>query len=236
MADEASSSAQSAPEPGFAPPDFDRLNRYGWSWRGEGAVDENYMDLAYLVARNSSCKDGHMGCVLVSGIAPGQGAELSPAAPVGEVEICTINSALFGPHRSDCHAEANAVAAAARRGLPLAGLSCFVTRSPCLACYKLLASAGIGRIIAPQPLDSPDSAASASVLGIECRAVRDTEARDLWREALGRTNEDMDRIRALREERKRLRKEHKFGRKTIRSDGQESATAEEQASDPSMVE
>ena len=38
------------------------------------------------------------------------------------------------------------------------------------------------------------------------------------------------------EERKRLRKEHKFGRKTIRSDGQESATAEEQASDPSMVE
>ena len=46
----------------------------------------------------------------------------------------------------------------------------------------------------------------------------------------------MERVRALREERKRLRKEHKFGRKTIRSDGQELATAEEQASDPSMVE
>ena len=64
----------------------------------------------------------------------------------------------------------------------------------------------------------------------------DTPARASFREQLGSANEDMERVRALREERKRLRKEHKFGRKTIRSDGQELATAEEQASDPSMVE
>ena len=124
----------------------------------------------------------------------------------------------------------------ARRGESFLGLSCFVTRSPCVACYKLLAAAGVRRIVSPQRFDSSDCAASAAALGIEVCVVLDTPARASFREQLGSANEDMERVRALREERKRLRKEHKFGRKTIRSDGQELATAEEQASDPSMVE
>ena len=101
---------------------------------------------------------------------------------------------------------------------------------------ELLAAAGVRRIVSPQRFDSSDCAASAAALGIEVCVVLDTPARASFREQLGSANEDMERVRALREERKRLRKEHKFGRKTIRSDGQELATAEEQASDPSMVE
>ena len=70
-------------------------------------ADANYLDLAYLVARNSTCKDGHMGCVIVQGVDIGQGGELGPAC--GNVLFCTINTPLFGAYRSDCHAEANAV-------------------------------------------------------------------------------------------------------------------------------
>ena len=218
------------------PPDFDALSRYGWLWQAESTVDENYMDLAYLIARNSSCKDGHMGCVVVRGLATGQGGDCTPEA-VGTILLCIINTPLFGAHRSDCHAEANAVSECARRGEAFLGLSCFVTRSPCVACYKLLAAAGVRRIVSPQRFDSSDCAASAAALGIEVCCVLDTTARAAFREQLGSANEDMERVRALREERKRLRKEHKFGRKTIQKNGQESATAEEEeAPDPSMVE
>ena len=201
--------------PAFRAPDFDALNRYGWSWSAEATVDENYMDLAYLVARNSTCKDGHMGCALVEEVPTG-GGETAASEQVGCIALCTINTALFGAHRSDCHAEANAVAESAARGLPLRGLSCYVTRAPCTACYKLLASAGVRRIVAPQALDSPDCIASATVLDIECRVVQDSDARAACRRSLGTRHEDMERVRALREERKRLRKEGTFGKKAIR--------------------
>jgi deoxycytidylate deaminase len=198
------------------PPDFDQLNRYGWQWCVDESTDANYMDLAYLVARNATAKDGHMGCVLVSSVNTGSSASETQQ---GEVVLCTINSSLFGAHRSDCHAEANAVAECARRGRPVQGLSCYVTRAPCNACYKLLASAGIGRIVAPQPLDSADCVASAAALGIENVALRDSERREARRRGLGTSNEDMERVRALREERKRLRKEKNFGRKTLKVGG-----------------
>ena len=202
---------------GFAPPDFDRLNRYGWTWCADESADQNYMDLALLVARNSTCKDGHMGCVLVSGLARGRGGE-SSAHQVGEVELCTINSALFGAYRSDCHAEANAVSVCAQRGRSVAGMSCFVTRAPCTACYKLLAAAGIGRIVSPQLLPSADCTASSRALGIEVRCVVDSAERQARRAALTAQHEDMDRVRELREERKRLKREKAFGKKSIQAD------------------
>ena len=67
LADGQASSGASA----LSTTDFSALNLYGWHWQPESTVDENYMDLAYLVARNSSCKDGHMGCVIVRDIAAG---------------------------------------------------------------------------------------------------------------------------------------------------------------------
>ena len=203
-------------------PDFDALNRYGWQWSEDESADANYMDLAYLVARNATAKDGHMGCVLVSSVRAGSSTS---EAQQGDVVLTTINSSLFGAHRSDCHAEANAVAECARRGRSIQGLSCYVTRAPCTACYKLLASAGIGRIVAPQPLDSADCVASAAALGIENVAVRDSEQRAARRHGLGTSNEDMERVRALREERKRLRKEKSFGRKTLKGVGGAPGTA-----------
>ena len=115
--------AASASEDAWAqPPDFNNLNKYGWNWDAAFTTDENYLDLAYLIARNSTAKDGHMGCVLVRGISAGGGSVRSSDA-VGELVLCTINSSLFGAHRSDCHAEANAVALCAQRGERMRGSS-----------------------------------------------------------------------------------------------------------------
>ena len=45
------------------------------------------------------------------------------------------------------HAEANALAQAARNGVRVDGGDIYVTASPCFNCYKLIANAGLRRII-----------------------------------------------------------------------------------------
>ena len=45
------------------------------------------------------------------------------------------------------HAEANAIAQAARNGARIEGASIYVTASPCWGCFRLIANAGIVRIV-----------------------------------------------------------------------------------------
>lgn len=49
------------------------------------------------------------------------------------------------------HAEANAVANAARHGASLKGTTMVVTHTPCMSCAKLLVQAGVTRIVSPAP-------------------------------------------------------------------------------------
>jgi deoxycytidylate deaminase len=41
------------------------LRTCDWRFRDDLTVDENFMDLAHVLTRNSRCAGGHMGCVLV---------------------------------------------------------------------------------------------------------------------------------------------------------------------------
>jgi dCMP deaminase len=45
------------------------------------------------------------------------------------------------------HAEANAILQAAKHGARIEGADIYVTASPCWNCFKLIANAGIGRIL-----------------------------------------------------------------------------------------
>jgi dCMP deaminase len=45
------------------------------------------------------------------------------------------------------HAEANALVQAARNGVRLEGSHIYVTASPCFNCFKLIANAGVCRIV-----------------------------------------------------------------------------------------
>lgn len=45
------------------------------------------------------------------------------------------------------HAEANALVQAARHGMRIEGASIYVTASPCWGCFRLIANAGIVRIV-----------------------------------------------------------------------------------------
>jgi dCMP deaminase len=44
------------------------------------------------------------------------------------------------------HAEANAIAQAAKNGVAIDGAEIYVTASPCLTCFKLVANSGIAAV------------------------------------------------------------------------------------------
>ena len=46
------------------------------------------------------------------------------------------------------HAEQNAIAQAARHGVPIDGSTCYVTMEPCYTCAKMLINAGVVRVVA----------------------------------------------------------------------------------------
>ncbi|MEY3491829.1 MAG: hypothetical protein RL309_957 [Verrucomicrobiota bacterium] len=50
------------------------------------------------------------------------------------------------PELATVHAEQNAVADAAKRGVSLQGTICYVTHFPCVNCAKILAAAGITEV------------------------------------------------------------------------------------------
>ena len=179
-------------------PDFARLDRVGWRYESWKTADENYMDLAYLLARNSEARDGHMGCCVVRG---------------GRVVATTINCALYGEARSDVHAEAAAVSDCARRGEPLGGAAIYVTRAPCPRCYKLVCVAGVARIVAPTDLETDDCARSAREFGIAVVRLEDSDRRAAWRDALAAEHRDEDAINAARERRKALKRAKTYGKR-----------------------
>lgn len=113
---------------------------------GRPSWDAYFMATALLLASRSSCERLHVGCVVVSGgenrnriIAAGYNGFLPGAAHRSRVRD--------GHEQATVHAEQNAVADAARRGVALDGATVYVTHIPCITCAKILAAAGIREIV-----------------------------------------------------------------------------------------
>ena len=104
--------------------------------------DEYFMSIAYLISSRSSCDRLHVGCVLVN-----------------DTRIISVgyNGFLAGaPHESivrnnheqaTVHAEQNAIADAAKRGVSVSGSTAYITHYPCINCAKILIASGIKKII-----------------------------------------------------------------------------------------
>lgn len=107
--------------------------------------DEYFMSAAVLISMRSACDRLHVGCLVVSSgkhpnriIAAGYNGFL-PGAP--------HNSCVRDGHeQATVHAEQNAVADAAKRGVSLMGATVYVTHFPCVNCAKILAAAGVGAV------------------------------------------------------------------------------------------
>lgn len=111
-------------------------------------VDWNtyFMNIAREVSTRATCDRKHVGAVIVSAskyiIATGYNGSI-PGAPHCDDAGHMMED---GHCVRTVHAEANAVAQAARNGIACVGASIYVTASPCWPCFKLMANAGIVHI------------------------------------------------------------------------------------------
>ena len=107
--------------------------------------DEYFMAAATLVSSRSACERLHVGCVIVSAgkhpnriITAGYNGFLPGTPHTSQVRD--------GHEQATVHAEQNAVADAAKRGVSLEGATAYVTHFPCINCAKILSSAGIASL------------------------------------------------------------------------------------------
>lgn len=107
--------------------------------------DEYLMSTALLISLRSACDRLQVGCVMVTGgdqsnriVAAGYNGFLPGARHISHVRD--------GHELATVHAEQNAIADAARRGVSLLGATAYISHFPCLNCTKLLASSGIREI------------------------------------------------------------------------------------------
>lgn len=127
--------------------------------------DEYFLMLAKLAATRSTCLAFPVGAVIVKDkqiLATGYNG------PPSGSEHC-ISQGFCYPGLSSCdaskdlpsravHAEANAIAQAAKHGIATDGASIYVTLEPCLSCLKLIMSAGIRQIYYETPFMGSASA------------------------------------------------------------------------------
>ncbi len=113
---------------------------------GRASWDEYFMNIAREVATRSTCSRKHVGAVIVrdrSILATGYNGSIRG------LPHCDDEGHLMedGHCVRTIHAEANAVIQAARHGVRLEAAMIYVTASPCFGCFKMIANAGISRIV-----------------------------------------------------------------------------------------
>lgn len=116
--------------------------------------DEYFMIITRQVAQRSTCLRAKVGAVIVRDkniLATGYNG-----SPAGLPHCLDVGCLVYrsenpdGEVEENCfrtiHAEINAIAQAAKNGVPINGASIYVTHTPCIQCFKVLINTGITRI------------------------------------------------------------------------------------------
>lgn len=116
------------------------------SARQRASWDEYFMAIGRVVAARSTCDRKHVGAVIVRDriiLATGYNGSIRGLAH------CDDEGHMMeeGHCVRTVHAEANSIVQAARTGVRIDGADIYVTASPCFGCFKLIANAGLSRIV-----------------------------------------------------------------------------------------
>lgn len=107
--------------------------------------DEMFSSVALSVAGRSTCNRGQVGAVLVQDRRP-----ISigyNGAPPGMKHCTEVGCDPVDGCERTIHAEANAIAWAARAGIKVEGATMYSTHSPCRSCANLILAAGVQRFV-----------------------------------------------------------------------------------------
>ena len=108
--------------------------------------DDYFISIAQMVSSRSTCPRKSVGAVIVRDhtiLSTGYNGSIRGLGHCTEDGCMMVDDHCV----ATIHAEANAIIQAARNGVMLDGGECYVTASPCWNCFKMLANAGIGRIV-----------------------------------------------------------------------------------------
>ena len=142
--------------------------------RGRVSWDQYFMNIAREVATRSTCDRKHVGAVVVrdkSILATGYNGSIRG------LPHCDDDGHLMedGHCIRTVHAEANAIVQAARHGMRIEGGSIYVTASPCWGCFRLIANAGIVKIVFGEFYRDERIFKFAAQLGIELAPLNDAK-------------------------------------------------------------
>lgn len=102
-----------------------------------------FMDIAEVISSSSTADRRKVGAVISSPdgriISSGYNGTPSGMSNICELEGITKPEVI--------HAEANAILAAAKHGIPLKGSKLFVTLSPCIECAKMIIQSGVTQVV-----------------------------------------------------------------------------------------
>lgn len=137
--------------------------RVGW--------DTYFMNIAKEVASRATCDRKHVGAVIV------RDKNILSTGYNGSVRgLDHCDDAGHMMENDHCvrtvHAEANAIAQAARNGARIDGATIYTTASPCWPCFKLIANAGLSRICFGEFYRDPRIFEFANALGIGLEEVK----------------------------------------------------------------
>jgi len=128
--------------------------------------DEYFMTIAYQVATRATCDRKHVGAVIVR-----DKTVLSTGynGSIRGLGHCDDEGHLMedGHCVRTVHAEANAIAQAARNGVRIDAASIYVTASPCWGCFRLIANSGLTQIAFGEFYRDPRIFEYSERLGIE---------------------------------------------------------------------
>lgn len=115
-------------------------------------MDETLLAVAFVMAQRGTCPRAQVGCVVaLDGRVLATGYNGAPRGMAHCVHLDGVPSSQRPADAEVCqtsvHAEANAVAFAARNGVSLDGSTVFTTLSPCIPCAQLLINVGAQRVV-----------------------------------------------------------------------------------------
>src|SRR3954469_15581868 len=135
--------------------------------------DSYFMEIATQVATRATCDRKHVGALLVRDkmiLSTGYNGSIRGLPHCDEVGHMMEN----GHCVATVHAEANAVLQAAKNGVRIDGATLYTTASPCWSCFKLVANAGIVRIVFGEFSRAPRIFEYAGRLSIELVGLGET--------------------------------------------------------------
>ena len=140
--------------------------------RPRASWDEYFMQIAQTVASRATCDRKHVGTVIARDhqiLATGYNGSIAG------LEHCDEAGHMMedGHCVRTVHAENNAILQAARNGVRIDGATIYITASPCWHCFKMIANAGLKRIVFGEFYRDPRIFEFAKRLGIELSRLGD---------------------------------------------------------------